>query len=63
MEIIFGLLVMILILNVYAYIYFRSIEFNKIKESIKDNTIKCNELNDHIELLKNTYAYMKKIDY
>lgn len=63
MEIIFGLLVMILILNVYAYIYFRSIEFNKIKESIKDNTIKCNELNDHIELLKNTYTYMKKIDY
>jgi len=48
---------------VYEFIYYKSESFLEIKESIKDNTLKCNELNSHIEDLKNSYVDIKRIDY
>lgn len=59
----FGLFGIGWIFDIYACVYYKSEKFLEIKNSIKDNTEKCNELNDHIELLKNTYADIKKIDY
>lgn len=51
------------IFDIYTCVYYNSKQFNEIKESIKDNTEKCNELNEHIEELKNSYVDIKKIDY
>ena len=51
------------IFDIYCCLYYRSEKFINIKESIKENTIKCNELNYHIEDLKNTYIGIKQIDY
>ena len=59
----FGLFGIGWIYDIYACIYYRSDDFKKIKDSIKDNTEKCNELNDHIEDLKNAYVDVKHIDY
>ena len=59
----FGLFGIGWIYDIYACIYYRSDDFKKIKDSIKDNTEKCNELNDHIEELKNAYVDIKHIDY
>ena len=49
--------------DIYACIYYNGRKFNQIKDSIKDNTNKCNELNEHIEELKNSYVDIKQIDY
>lgn len=59
----FGLFGIGWIYDIYACIYYRSDDFKKIKDSIKNNTEKCNELNDHIEELKNAYVDIKHIDY
>lgn len=48
---------------IYEYLYYKSDKFNVIKNSIKDNTRECNELNEHIENLKNSYVDIKQIDY
>ena len=48
---------------IYEYFYFKSDKFLKIKNSIKENTKKCNELNAHIEDLKKAYINIKQIDY
>lgn len=48
---------------IYESVYYKSDEFLEIKDSIKDNTLKCNELNSHIEDLKNSYVDIKRIDY
>lgn len=56
----FGLFGIGWIFDIYACIYYKSEKFLEIKNSIKDNTEKCNNLNDHIELLKNTYVDIKK---
>lgn len=47
----------------YTVIYYHTKRFKKIKKSIQENTIKCNELNEHIETLKNAYINIKKTDY
>lgn len=49
--------------DIYLCIYYNSKSFNEIKNSIKENTNKCNELNDHIEKLKNSYVNIKREDY
>lgn len=49
--------------DIYTCLYYNSEKFLKIKDSIKDNTRKCNELNEHIEELKNAYIDIKHIDY
>lgn len=58
--IILGLVISYLI---YQHIYFNSDEFIEIKESIKEYTKECNELNEHIEELKEAYIDFKQIDY
>lgn len=47
----------------FEYIYFRSKKFLGIKESIQEYTNGCNELNAHIEDLKNAYVDVKQTDY
>lgn len=48
---------------VFEYFYFRSKKFLRIKESIQEYTNGCNELNAHIEDLKNAYVDVKQTDY
>ena len=54
LVIITGIILYRIILHVYVEHYFKSNEFQKLKDSIKDNTRKCNELNAHIEVLNKT---------
>lgn len=49
--------------DILCCFYYRGEKFKKIKESIKDNTKKCNELNIHIEELKQSYLDVRHIDY
>ena len=51
------------IFDMYCCCYYRGEKFKTLKESIKDNKNKCNELNYHIEDLKNSYIGIKQIDY
>lgn len=51
------------IYKVYCEIYFSSDNFKKIKETIKENTNKCNELNHHLEELKASYIDVNLNDY
>ena len=51
------------VFDIYTCFYYRSEKFLNIKESISENTNKCNELNAHIEELKNSYIDFKAIDY
>jgi hypothetical protein len=53
----------ILIYQLYAYLYFKSEDFVEIRDSIEINAKNCNELNQHIEKLKNAYIDIKQIDY
>lgn len=47
----------------YEYFYYKSNNFLKIKDSIKKFTDDCNELNQHIEELKNSYINSKLVDF
>lgn len=58
-----GLLGIGWLFDIYACLYYRGRKFTKIKDDIKGNTLRCNELNEHIETLKNSYADIKRIDY
>ena len=60
MEII---LIIIIAYFIYEYVYYKSEKFKDIKSSIEEYTNNCNELNNHIEKLKNSYINMKQIDY
>jgi hypothetical protein len=51
------------VLFIFEYFYYKSKKFIEIKDSIKENTKKCNELNQHIEDLKYAYVDIKSIDY
>lgn len=59
------LIIIILIIAYFVYenFYFKSEKFLKIKDNIKEYTKECNDLNEHIEELKNAYIDFKKIDY
>jgi len=48
---------------IYENIYYRSKKFLEIKNNIKAFTNNCNELNDHIEELKNSYIDIRSVDY
>ena len=45
----FGLFGIGWIFDIYTCFYYNSEKFLEIKNSIKENTNKCNELNEHIE--------------
>lgn len=48
---------------IYEYFYYKSDKFLNIKKKIQKHIDECNELNQHIEELKMTYANIKKTDY
>jgi hypothetical protein len=49
--------------KIYIILYFKSEKFNAIKNSIKQYTKNCNDLNDHIENLKSSYSDIRSFDY
>lgn len=48
---------------IYEYKYYKCEEFAKIKKKTQNYIDECNEMNDHIEELKNTYAEFEQKDY
>lgn len=48
---------------IYVNLYFKSDKFKNIKDSIKEHTKSCNELNNHIEELKSSHSDIKSYDY
>lgn len=48
---------------IYEFFYYRTRKFNEIKERIAAYTKDCNELNDHIESLKETSLLLNRTDY
>lgn len=64
MEFIIILLILIFIVwKIYEFVYYRSEKFIAVKNSISNHINNCNELNEHINDLKNTYAGFEQIDY
>jgi hypothetical protein len=49
--------------QLYCNLYFSSIKFKSIKDSIQEYTKNCNELNHHIQELKCSYVNIKSYDY
>lgn len=47
----------------YSFFYFKSQGFKEVKQKIDFHTQKCNDLNRHIENLKNSYSSIKSYDY
>ena len=54
---------LVLVYKIYNILYFRSNKFKNIKDSIKEYTKNCNELNHHIEELKSSSVDIKTSDY
>ena len=52
-----------LLWKLYEYCYFNSQKFKDLKQRIITYTRNCNELNEHIESLKDTTLISNKIDY
>ena len=61
----FFLITIILVIawKIYEFVYYNSEKFVSIKNRIEKYIIDCNELNDHIEQLKNTYLGIDQLDY
>lgn len=57
------LALIVLVYQIYAVIYFKGEKFGAIKETIQNHIRDCNDLNDHIEELKNTALVVNRIDY
>lgn len=51
------------IFDIACCLYYMSKNFKNIKNSIVENTQKCNDLNEHIEELKSAYANIERKDY
>ena len=54
---------LVLVYKIYSILYFKSNKFKNIKDSIKEYTKNCNELNHHIEELKSSSVDIKTSDY
>ena len=63
LELIAAVSLILIAYQLYAFIYFGGEKFVKVKTSIGQYTSNCNELNEHIEDLKSTYAYVRSTDY
>ena len=61
--ILFIIICLIICWYIYQYFYYKSEKFIEIKESITEHTKNCNDLNEHIEELKNAYVEIKNTDY
>ena len=57
------IIILIIVYLIYAHFYFKSKKFLKIKDNIQEYTKECNDLNEHIEVLKNAYIGFRQIDY
>lgn len=51
--------------RIYETVFFKSEKFNNVRLKIQDHIVNCNELNSHIEDLKDTYinANLNRVDY
>jgi hypothetical protein len=49
--------------QIFAFFYFRCEKFKALKQSIKSHTQNCNDLNEHIEELKQFYIDIQSYDY
>lgn len=60
-----GITVLVLLLGLYIYsrTYFNSSKFQTIKNNISKYINDCNNLNDHIEELRQSFIIAKKTDY
>jgi hypothetical protein len=63
LEILLIIALVLLAFLIYEYAYYKSSKFLTLKNSIQHYTQKCNELNQHIESLKNTYLNVNQINY
>lgn len=63
--IIFALMYVLIYLfwKIYEYFYYKSKAFISIKKKIQDYVEECNQLNNHIENLKNTPLSCNQLDY
>ncbi|WP_434799196.1 HNH endonuclease [Terrisporobacter vanillatitrophus] len=57
------ILILFIAWKVYENVYYKGEKFNKLKQDLNDYILSCNDLNDHIEELKETYSDVKKINY
>lgn len=57
------LVVIYLLWKIYEFAYYRSKKFTEIKQRIDSYIKDCNELNQHIESLKDTKLLVNKTDY
>ena len=48
---------------IYEYFYYKSEEFLELKKRVDKYIKDCNDLNEHIEELKNTFVDFRQIDY
>lgn len=58
-----GFIFCVILYKIYTYFYFSGQDFRSIKQSIEKYTIDCNQFNDHIQNLKNSYIQFKSLDY
>lgn len=59
----FIIICIILFWSIYQNVYYKSEEFKKIRTKVQKHIRNCNELNSHIEELKNAYVKIEKKDY
>lgn len=57
------ILIIFITWNIYKYVYYNGKKFNKLKADLNDYIYNCNDLNQHIEELKETYSDVKKNNY
>ncbi|MCM3131220.1 HNH endonuclease [Paenibacillus polysaccharolyticus] len=63
MEFILFILTAYIAYRIYVMVYFRSDQFTTIQRSIEAYTANCNDLNHHIQELKNAYVDVSSYDY
>ncbi|XOV91722.1 MAG: HNH endonuclease [Bacteroidota bacterium] len=62
-SIILAVIVLFATYLAYVELYFRSKKFKSLRESISKHTSNCNDLNNYIEELKNSYVNIKSYNY
>lgn len=63
MEFITILIILFIVWKIYEIVYFKSQKFISLKNQIEKFVTNCNELNEHINSLKNTYVGVDQLDY
>lgn len=63
MNIVIVIFILFLVWKTYEISYYKSEKFLAIKDRVKCHITDCNELNSHIEELKNTYLGIDQLDY